>query len=1792
MDEIDIYDTTEQKDYAAVPAANHTLAVLYGADSGRVNDVLQETATLGPAYVAAERAKLVRKDNLELLKSATLELAKTNNAPAVEQGFKAIAEAESFKEQSFYDDVQDSAEEALERYSITMGVPKDEVVRRAQLYKDNLATRTALEVATSSLEGRGDVAQLAMGITGVQSVADAGRLTPILNEEFEKVGFKGSRAFSFQSGVNNFLETLNIIAPNDRPKVINTLVKRLVPVVGEANTKRLFDAAINGYTSSTTADALFTSLDLLTLGSLLNGATRAVLNSTKTITLARKVGAEDAAVKNIADKLTSGTSTLNVSTKDAVEGSMSVKTLLSKELDGTSSGVQENLRARLESTIKDLDAALYSGGAKPEEVMATKARLEQIYSRENNAAIVTSKVSAFPEKGKLAIDVTYGDSAGRPFATAEEALAYYKDIKRGDLEVVPVAGKADEIAATTSALDTRIAELNNKVQEAQYAPRVSTAGKVSDIEKQLPLLTMPERGYLNESSIPGVFPRKAYSVEQAWGSVRATASQTEQFVIDRIIKVLPKETRVIVTKGEGTSQYNPGTDTLIMYGGNKDTRIFSHELIHAVTSHKIKYGRENPSSELGKITRRMDDLRAAVIKEIPKINKKETDLIENLTYLTKNTEEFATAGLWSLNQLPKVAIFLQNIKYKNTTLLSELWAAFKNLLGFGDKDTALSEWFGLNEEMTKQGLRVTLPKEIDLGGMRGQGTVLSMLDTQRVIKPYLPNAELDDTLSALESAVASRVLADVEKETASMGYYLRQKADMPVYTADIGKISQSELDQMHLSLGRINPRLSSVNSIYSPALLSMYKQTKYGKLQSDFIKESFDKLDAKQIDVVNSALVQTETLKRDMSLAELGAAGVRTDSEVEAYYAFRTMRNVEYYLKNKEAANAFVSKGYVNVFVGMGDDGVFTGPAKSKSIQEIAGKKVYDVENKTYVTVTDDVAKELSARGLQIFEYAKAQAIEGRKGSITRVAVPPNQVKVGDVTSVVGRVDGAYSRVYTEEYFIKIKGQQLIDEDMQDVSYAFRTAVSEKDAAAYMKGFNELLDLRNSGSIIEADDVSRALTSYETKADELAQRINTGEFDGSKAVFNYTRLEDNFFRDVTGVGASDLSGGRVFWSGRTESGIKSITSGSTKLETLGPLQSLEAEMSNTARFTALNEWRRNSVERWFNTFDDVISDIDKANAKSAEEVFFNVVNNVSGYALSDSKAKQMLATKDFILTQLGVKSVDEQLIQHAINTLTNNINVPGFSHVGQWLRKTDLINWAKSTNSTLMLGLFSPAQLIVQSSGMLLAASISPKHGLKAAFSIRPILTAMTSDNPSVWKFIFKNAGDAKKMGMEYNEFKEVAEAIKRVGLLDNIGASSLYNGADGALNVFSRRTEKFNQAQMMFFNKGEEISRVGAFDIARREFIEANPGVLWNTDSALQSIVQRADDLTMNMTRVNDARVTKGILGIPLQFLQHNIRLGTNLIAQVGAVSGKKAPTLTTADAARLTLGSYLLYGISNNATPDFIEEWLGDELNDTLSEQQKQYLTQGVLAGILSTIGETITGERTNIALGSRLSSIQWYEDLGKAVFDLFKGEKVDVKKLAGPTGSTLTALLELPEIFLDYRHKDEWTLSEFATTLSSAGATLASSWRNVDKAYWAYHANGMVLSKRGDPLANLSWTELIAQGLGFQSTQAYESGTVFSTKQSYNKTMQNYADSVMRLEGLARKAYLNNDVAGMHDNYAAAEAVMAPLPESDRQFIKRLIKDTTSYDVVGTEAFTKWATQMSSHKNRLLVTSPFGE
>jgi hypothetical protein len=112
MDEFDVYSSEAPLNNAEVPKTNGTLAFVYGLEQGNFADIAQQTATFGPAHVAREKAKLARADNLQLIKEATVDLAKQGNTPAVTNALNQIKQLEVSTQTSFHDDVAVSSEAA------------------------------------------------------------------------------------------------------------------------------------------------------------------------------------------------------------------------------------------------------------------------------------------------------------------------------------------------------------------------------------------------------------------------------------------------------------------------------------------------------------------------------------------------------------------------------------------------------------------------------------------------------------------------------------------------------------------------------------------------------------------------------------------------------------------------------------------------------------------------------------------------------------------------------------------------------------------------------------------------------------------------------------------------------------------------------------------------------------------------------------------------------------------------------------------------------------------------------------------------------------------------------------------------------------------------------------------------------------------------------------------------------------------------------------------------------------------------------------------------------------------------------------------------------------------------------------------------------------------------------------------------------------------------------------------------------------------------------------------------
>jgi hypothetical protein len=98
-----------------------------------------------------------------------------------------------------------------------------------------------------------------------------------------------------------------------------------------------------------------------------------------------------------------------------------------------------------------------------------------------------------------------------------------------------------------------------------------------------------------------------------------------------------------------------------------------------------------------------------------------------------------------------------------------------------------------------------------------------------------------------------------------------------------------------------------------------------------------------------------------------------------------------------------------------------------------------------------------------------------------------------------------------------------------------------------------------------------------------------------------------------------------------------------------------------------------------------------------------------------------------------------------------------------------------------------------------------------------------------------------------------------------------------------------FLNAGTLFFREGEKSTRLGAWHTAFREFREANPTGPISKDD-IGKILQRADLLTVNMSRASNSMLHTGVMSLTTQFLTYQIRLAELFMgSRLGATTGER---------------------------------------------------------------------------------------------------------------------------------------------------------------------------------------------------------------------------------------------------------------------------------------------------------------
>ena len=1020
---------------------------------------------------------------------------------------------------------------------------------------------------------------------------------------------------------------------------------------------------------------------------------------------------------------------------------------------------------------------------------------------------------------------------------------------------------------------------------------------------------------------------------------------------------------------------------------------------------------------------------------------------------------------------------------------------------------------------------------------------------------------LEETARMLEEAKAGRYLPK--------GYVVKQQYDHPVFSDNnLAKLTEEELNATHGAfLSALNPALGAAETYYRTALVSVHKQSKIGKAWVNYFKKmpSLSGAERKQ---VTEALVKSDALEHEFDPLELKAQfDIESEEAITAYYLFRQSRNMLHTGKDGEAVDDLIARGFREAKVSV------PGTDAESTIESFVVKQITDAtplyDKRAYHMTTGKgttINPESLAHGAQVLEV-RGGYLAG-KTNYDYIIVEPTKVRVHDITSVVGKKEGTFSRIHTDEFFITERIPIDGDGAVKEGRRALRTATTIVEADKYVAGMNALQAMAKAGVRISKDDVIKHLGDFETKLDDMADAFNSGKYNDSIFERNVSGVRDVFFRNLIYRGGYDVSTGKLFFSRRGDKAIPSISQKSIEANVADPWTSIQREITNTINFVSATEMRRNMIQKWYNTFKDLIP-ADML-GKDAEQTFANAVNRLDQFkklrGYETTREKQMIGQLKFVLNSIGVEHPVERITRAAIHGVMNNIekglgatkfaNVPVIKHIPAMMRQWDVPNFARYLTAHAFLGLGAVRQIWVQSSGMMYTTALHPVHGSRAAFNIKPLLTAYASDNPEVWKWALR-AADPEDVKVSANDFVRTVAAMKRIGLLDNIGASTVNEGADAAANVLGKTKQRFDAASFYLFNSGEAINRVGAFDTARRVWSEANPGLVWDSTENLPKVLELADTFNGNMTRASEAFWQKGVLSIPTQFLQYGVKSSANLLAACkSTVTGKKMRGLTSKEMLSVLIATPFIYGMDNTGVESIYKEWLGEEIAN-LSDEEKLYIGQGIIAGIINSAAKATTGQEAQLAIGTMTSPFTFSRDLTEAAVD----GTFEVTSLAGGAfASWLENVFKIPKHATVLWEKEDVTSADVVKTIAQISSETTQSGRALWKTYLMATNGGLNFDNQGQLLDVQSSLEVAAKGAGFTLYSEVTRNAFFKNDKEYRAAMKDIADTVKFLK--KKQFELQRDDPLAQELQRQINVVMNRLEKNDRRVVERQIREDKDY------------------------------
>lgn len=330
-----------------------------------------------------------------------------------------------------------------------------------------------------------------------------------------------------------------------------------------------------------------------------------------------------------------------------------------------------------------------------------------------------------------------------------------------------------------------------------------------------------------------------------------------------------------------------------------------------------------------------------------------------------------------------------------------------------------------------------------------------------------------------------------------------------------------------------------------------------------------------------------------------------------------------------------------------------------------------------------------------------------------------------------------------------------------------------------------------------------------------------------------------------------------------------------KADVLDPMVALQRSIGNSITTLINNDSKISAIEQWTQQYSQFLKLSKTAEARENPiGTFYSVSKeNFENTIANREQINSAIETRERILSFLGNRSEYGKDVdafqQYVMRTLGEKGAKIYTEHELRLLK--DPLGFIRSVMFDINFGLFNIAQYPIQSSGYFHVVGLAgARPGLAgfAAFSLQKTGMHLTQHPETLQRF----AKMSKAFGWRAADFLESYKTMKEIGF-DKVGREHALDTARFEPEFWTGYGKRFQKAGRYFFNEGERLTRMTAWNTAFWEFRQKNPHKALTTSDKAQILV-RADDLALNMTRASHSSLQEGWKAIPSMYLTFSQRL------------------------------------------------------------------------------------------------------------------------------------------------------------------------------------------------------------------------------------------------------------------------------------------------------------------------------